>query len=99
MSPCERLLPSRNSRKRSAMTISAPPDVKGLCLFCFHKAHRDADHPAHNLRLARIRKTPNLAFRVRVRNRREVPVLHLAPAADVFASQLNEIDRPFVLVL
>src|SRR5437762_3663385 len=39
-------------------------------LFRFHKTHRNADHPPHNLRLARVGKTPDLTFRGRVRNRR-----------------------------
>src|SRR5438445_1700888 len=56
-------------------------------LFRFHKTHRNADHPPHNLRLARVGKTPDLAFRARVRNCRYIAILHLAPAADILPSQ------------
>jgi hypothetical protein len=34
-----------------------------------------------------------------VGNGRQVTLAHFAPAADVFASEFNEIDRPIVFVL
>src|SRR5579885_147326 len=100
MSPWESLFASRSPRKRSLITIFAsslcPPL---LALFRFHKAHRNTDDPPHNVRIARIGKPANFAFRVRMRDGGEIPFAHLAPAADIFAAQLDEINGPFVFVL
>src|SRR5882757_4218835 len=68
-------------------------------LLSFHKSHRNADDAPHNVRLPRIREAAHLAFRFRMRDRVQIAVEHLAPTANKVAAQLNEIDRPVVLVL
>src|SRR5882757_1777254 len=68
-------------------------------LFGFHKPHRNADDAPHNVRLPRIREAAHLAFRFRMGNRVQIAVEHLAPTANKVAAQLNEIDRPVVLIL
>src|SRR5712664_3192313 len=65
----------------------------------FRKAHGYAHNPAYNLRFPRIGKTAYLAFGIRMRNRRQVTLARFAPTANVFASQLYEIDWPLMLVL
>ena len=46
----------------------------------------------------RIRKSADLAARIGIRNRKEMAFADFAPTANIFLSQLNEIDRSLVLV-
>jgi hypothetical protein len=65
----------------------------------FRDAHGYTDHSAYDLRFPGMGKTAHLAFRIRMRNRQQVTVAHLAPTAKKFASKLNEKDWPLVFVL
>lgn len=60
-------------------------------LLGFHESHRNADDPPHNVRVSRIREAPYFAFRLRVRNRVQIAVEHLAPTANEFSAQFGEI--------
>src|ERR1700689_4013074 len=76
------------------MTIrNVPPNLESLScrpLFCLHQTHINTDDPAHNLRLPRIRKSANLAFRKGGRDRRQIAAAQLAPAAKKFSAKLNK---------
>ena len=56
-------------------------------LIGFDEAHCDAGYPAHNLRLAGIGKSPDLAFRIRMWNRGKISPVHLTPAANILPAQ------------
>ena len=70
-----------------------------LLRFGLDEPHGHADDPTYDIRLARIREPPNLAFRFRVRHCVQVATHDLAPATDEFPAKLEEEDRPVVFIL
>jgi hypothetical protein len=57
----------------------------------FSEAHGHAGYTSDDIRLLRIRKSANLATRVRIWNRKEMAFADLAPTANIFLSQFGEI--------
>lgn len=72
---------------------------RSAVLSCFRKAHGYSRDTAHDLGVARVNKPPDFTLRVRIRNSQQVAFANLTPTANVFPPQLDEVDRPFVLVL
>ncbi len=60
--------------------------------------HGYTDHSAHDLRFPRRGKTAYLAFGIRMGNCQQITLAHLAPTANIFASEFEKVDRPHVLV-
>jgi|HubBroStandDraft_4_1064222.scaffolds.fasta_scaffold124894_1 hypothetical protein len=77
---------------------SLQPSLRRYCSKLEHfplsrvrKAHGDADNSPDDLRLPRVGKTPHLAFGIRMRNRRKVAPVHLAPTTNIFPAKFGEI--------
>jgi hypothetical protein len=77
---------------------SLQPSLRRYCSKLEHfplsrvrKAHGDADNSPDDLRLPRVGKTPHLAFGIRMRNRRKVAPIHLAPTTNIFPAKFGEI--------